>query len=449
MTKTMASWSTHPVGRRARSAGRAVALFAGVGLAALPAPAAAATAQRMESIAPAGIDSFYRARAGQPLWLAPGNADAVNALIALFDSAPLDGIDPAPLNLKQLKKALRSADGNSAAAMRAETMLSDAFVRYVRALRSVDPATAGWQINDPELNPRAPSAIAILDAAAAAPSLATYIERMGFMHASYAGLREALAGAEQRGNLHEIAVLRANLLRTRVLPGSDVHRYILVNTAAQRLYMVEDGKVVDWMKVVVGKPAQQTPMMAAMIRYTAVNPYWNVPSDLAAERIAPNVVKQGPSYLASKGYRVLSDWRDDATRIDPTTIDWQKVASGEVQLRMRQDPGPDNAMGRMKFMFPNPAGVYLHDTPNKELLGEDTRLFSGGCVRLEAAPRLAEWLYGHALKWQGAKPEQTFDLAQPVPVYLAYLTAVPQSGAVVYFDDVYKRDRTALALASR
>ena len=176
---------------------------------------------------------------------------------------------------------------------------------------------------------------------------------------------------------------------------------MLVNTAAQRLYMYEDGRIVDGMRVVVGKAHQPTPMMAATIKFTALNPYWQVPSDLAAERVAPNVVKEGLGYLERNGYVLLSDWGDQAQPVDPSMVDWEAVAAGKILVRLRQNPGPGNAMGRMKFMFPNPQGIYLHDTPNKELLNEEARLFSGGCVRLEDAPRLAKWLYGRPLELEG------------------------------------------------
>jgi len=102
-------------------------------------------------------------------------------------------------------------------------------------------------------------------------------------------------------------------------------------------------------------------------------------------------------------------------------------------------------MGRMKFMFPNPQGVYLHDTPDRELLNEAARLFSGGCVRLEDAPRLAKWLYGESLEIRTTAPEQPINLDRPVPVYLAYLTAVPSNGQLVFYDDIYGKDRSELA----
>ena len=185
--------------------------------------------------------------------------------------------------------------------------------------------------------------------------------------------------------------------------------------------------------------------MAATIKFTALNPYWQVPADLAAERVAPGVVKEGLGFLKQHGYVLLSDWGDEAVPIDPSTVDWEAVAAGKVLVRLRQNPGPNNAMGRMKFMFPNPQGIYLHDTPNKELLNEDARLFSGGCVRLEDAQRLAKWIYGRPLTWKGARTEQPVELPKPMPVYLIYQTAVTTGDQVVFYDDIYGKDRSMLA----
>ncbi|HEX6218301.1 MAG TPA: L,D-transpeptidase family protein, partial [Sphingomicrobium sp.] len=124
---------------------------------------------------------------------------------------------------------------------------------------------------------------------------------------------------------------------------------------------------------------------------------------------------------------------------------WQAVADGRVEVRVRQLPGPGNSMGRMKFMFPNTEGIYLHDTPDKELLTEASRLFSGGCVRLEDAPRLARWMFGKPLNPKGARTEQKVPLPQPVPVYITYLTAVPSGSSIAYFDDIYGRDAARTA----
>jgi murein L,D-transpeptidase YcbB/YkuD len=440
------SRSPRPAGR-SRPAGFVLAALAATTAMLAPANAGAQAAPVSATSATgvAAIAQFYDARDGAPMWLDGGQQDAAFRLLDLLATSQVDGVDSRQFNLRALHRAVRRAAGDRNAAMRTDRMLSEAFVRYVSAVRAVGPSNE-WTIVDREAVPRAPQASALLRQAAAMGSLTSFIDTMPWMHENYAGLRRALIDAERTRDSLTASKLRLNLDRVRMLPAPGPQRYVMVNSAAQRLYMYENGKVVDWMRVVVGKPAQPTPMMAAMIRYTAVNPYWNLPSDLVAERIAPNVVKLGLPYLRDKGYVVLSDWSDQATRVDPSTIDWKAVLAGRTEIRMRQNPGPANAMGRMKFMFPNKAGVYLHDTPNKELLDEPGRLLSAGCVRLEDAPRLARWLYGRPLAvTKGMKPEQHVDLEQPVPVYLAYLTAVPSGDQAVFYDDIYGRDRARLA----
>ncbi len=186
---------------------------------------------------------------------------------------------------------------------------------------------------------------------------------------------------------------------------------MIVNAAQQRLYMYENGKPVDSMVVVVGKPKYPTPMITAFMRFASLNPYWYVPPDLAAERIAPNVVKRGLKYLDELGYQVAVRLGRQPDRSSiPRRSTGKAVADGKVEVRIRQLPGPHNSMGRMKFMFPNEAGVYLHDNPERELFTEASRLYSGGCVRLEDAARLGRWLFGYDLDWECAGTEQRVPL---------------------------------------
>ncbi|MCL6699754.1 L,D-transpeptidase family protein [Sphingomonas sp. NSE70-1] len=420
-----------PVGRHRRPAGFAV-IVASTLLFALPAQpvAAAVTAIQISEAS------------GGPQWISSEGERPAQLLIGLLQSSNLDGLDPQRFNTDKLKRAVAAAEnGGFAAADKANALLDAALVSYVTALRNAP--TGDWIINDRGAVPAPPTAEELLADAARAPSLETWLRAMPFMHPEYAELRRALAQADTVGNRQSADLIRINLQRVRLLPAGG--RYVMVNTAAQKLYMYEDGKVVDEMKVVVGKAHQPTPMMAATIKFTALNPYWQIPSDLAAERVAPHVVKQGLSYLADNGYVVLSDWGERAQPVDPSMIDWQAVADGKILVRLRQDPGPHNAMGRMKFMFPNPQGIYLHDTPNKELLNEDARLFSGGCVRLEDAPRLAQWIYGRPLEWRGAAVEQPVELPKPLPVYLIYQTAVASGDQVTFYQDIYGKDRSLLA----
>lgn len=389
------------------------------------------------------VADFYRERAGRPLWLS--SERAAEQLLTLIGSAELDGLDRKRYPVKKIAKALlEERRGDRRAVNRAERLLSEAFVNYARDLREV--SDLGIIYVDRELIPAPPSARSLLADAARAPSLQTYVETMGWMHPAYAQLRAALANQDYSKDAQR-RLLLLNLERARALPAGR-GRYVVVNAAAQRLYMYEGGQVVDSMKVVVGKPKYPTPMMAALIRFANLNPYWFVPPDLAVERIAPNVVKQGLKYLDRQGYEVVTDFVDNPTIVDPSIIDWNAVAEGRMNVLIRQKPGRYNAMGQMKFMFPNQQGIYLHDTPEKELLAEASRLFSGGCVRLEDAPRLGRWLFGTPLEPKGAAAEQRVDLPRPVPVYITYLTAVPDGSSIAYFDDIYGRDAARMAQLS-
>ncbi|HEX7877286.1 MAG TPA: L,D-transpeptidase family protein [Sphingobium sp.] len=232
-------------------------------------------------------------------------------------------------------------------------------------------------------------------------------------------------------------VLALNLDRARLLPGPWV-RHVVVDAASARLWYYSKGAEDGTMKVVAGAKESQTPMMAGMMRYATLKPYWNVPSDLVERRIAPKIL--GGASLTALNYEALSDWSASARKLDQSEIDWQSVADGRQQLRVRQLPGATNAMGKVKFMFPNDLGIYLHDTPSRDLLAKPERHFSNGCVRLEDAERLGRWLFGKDLAVEGDGPEQHVPLPQPAPVYLTYLTAVPTAQGVQFLPDYYGRD---------
>ncbi|MFL6830718.1 MAG: L,D-transpeptidase family protein [Sphingomicrobium sp.] len=396
------------------------------------------------------IAAFYRSRGGAPLWLAPRAGNAAQQLIAQLGTAQADNLNPRRYNLRRLAGAVAAArSGSPAAIQRAEVMLTEAFVTYARDLRH-DPGT-GIIYVDPELKPAPPSVQYLLGHAAAAPSLTEYVQQMGWMNPIYGKLRQALASRMYRSE-GERRLLAINLERARALP-SGSQRYVIVNAPAARLYMYENGQVVDSMRVVAGRPdaIAQTPMMNAFIRYVALNPYWNSPPDITARRLAPNVVARGRAYLNEKGYELVDQFGDNARVLNPMSVDWKAVVAGRVQVNLRQKPGPANSMGRMKFMFPNPEGIWLHDTPEKEKIEEAARLQSNGCVSLEDAPRFARWLFnGHPPRPSGARPEQKVNLPSPVPLYITYLTAVPSGSSIVYFPDLYGKDRaTMMRIASR
>ena len=248
-----------------------------------------------------------------------------------------------------------------------------------------------------------------------------------------------------RGAAYHERIIEANLQRARALPADMGQRFILVDTAAARLWMYEDGRPVDSMRVIVGRPGSQTPMLAAYVRHAVLNPYWNVPPDLVRSRIAPNALNIGPSYLRERGYEVLSGYDADAEPVDPTTIDWAAVVAGRQEVRVRQRPGPGNMMGEVKFMLSDDLGIYLHDTPDRNLFAGEDRRQSSGCIRLEDPQRLGRWLFGRTLVAQTDRPEIRVNLPEPVPVYVTYMTVEATPDGLVFRNDAYGLDRPVLA----
>lgn len=405
---------------------------------ATPAASFAGVGQAGQSVA-----DFYKARKDAPLWLSPGAGDAAQKLIALLKSASIDGLNSQKYWNPELEAELDRARAKDKRKdiERADLALSQAFVSYVDDLHQDPGVGITWV--DPQLRPTPPSPLAALLEAASAPSLSDYVANLSFMHPFYGELRQAIADHRYSDD-HQLEILQLNLKRARILPAGK-ERYVLVNAAQQRLFMYENGKPVDTMVVVVGKTKWPTPMLAAYIRFAALNPFWYVPPDLAGEDVGQFVVKQGLKYLDDYGYQVVSDWSRNPTIIDPKTIDWKGVVEGKVEVNIRQNPGPKNFMGRIKFMFPNQFGVYLHDNPRRELFKESTRYFSGGCVRLEDAWRLSRWLFHRELSWEGHGTEEPVMLDQPVPVFITYMTAVPDGQSIAYYDDAYGRDKAKLA----
>lgn len=254
--------------------------------------------------------------------------------------------------------------------------------------------------------------------------------------------------ALNRGPAYYQRLIAANLERARALPADFGPRYILVDAAAGRLWYFERDRPRLSMKVVVGRPDAQTPMMAGMIRHLIFNPYWNIPPDLVRTSVAPKVLSEGVSYADDLELRPAYDER--APLLDPANLDWRAVQRGQRTIWVRQRPGPKNGMGQVKMMLPNPLGIYLHDTPARELFAQEARAASAGCVRLEDAIDLAELLVGErqvARALRSGRPELRVDLKAPVPVYITYFTAMPTENGMTFRPDIYGRDGRRVANA--
>lgn len=382
---------------------------------------------------------FYAARGNRPVWFdARGSlSPAALRLAALLQTARVDGLNPRKLKAGRIVDALEelASDGSIEDRAKAELALSSGFVRYVQALRRAPRDAMIYESR--ALEPVVPTPAAALAALAAAPSVESHVASMGWMTPFYAPLRTALAAGTLSREQATVAAL--NLARLRAVPAVADGRWVLIDAASARLWMFEGPRPVGSMKVVVGKPETQTPQMAGFLRYAIVNPYWNIPDDMMPSRVTEKVLASGPGIVRANRYQLLTGWDADADIVDPRKVDWHAVAQGREAIRARQLPGPGNFMGAVKFMFPNPQGIYLHDTPERDLLARSARQFSNGCVRLDDAQKFGRWVLDRPLP-KSRDPETRVALPVVVPLYITYLTALPEQGRITFRPDVYGRD---------
>ena len=318
------------------------------------------------------------------------------------------------------------------------------------------PMTAGTTLKPAMDDPRVPALRARLRAekllgaagqgqhydAALAASVMNFQRRQGL----------SADGAVGRGTLAalnvpvaaRIATLRLNLERLRWIFRDFSPEFVVVNVAGFNAAYVKQGKTLWLGRAIVGKPFRQTPLFKAQITYLEFNPTWTVPPTILREDMLPKI-RTNRHYLQQKNLEVI----DGAGRvIDPARVDWQRFT-----YTLRQKPGPTNALGQVKFIFPNQHSVYLHDTPARELFAQSERAFSSGCIRVEHAMDLAEILLQDPLKWNRATLAAVVaegrttrvNLPRKVPVMLLYLTAFPApDGAIQFRHDLYARDPAPL-----
>jgi murein L,D-transpeptidase YcbB/YkuD len=264
---------------------------------------------------------------------------------------------------------------------------------------------------------------------------------------------DGIVGAATRDALNvpvemRIQQLRLNMERWRWLPQNLGARYIVVNIAGFELRVMEQGQEVMQMRVVTGQPYRQTPVFSDEISYLVLNPYWHVPHSIAVKDKLP-LIKQNPNYLAQQNMTLFRGWGADAKVVNPATVDWSTVTASNFPYRLRQDPGRQNALGRVKFMFPNKYNVYLHDTPSRSLFARAARSFSSGCIRLERPMDLTRYLLADQPEWTEARIQQVLStnversvtLKQTMPVHLQYWTAWADPDGTIHFrSDIYARD---------
>jgi murein L,D-transpeptidase YcbB/YkuD len=242
--------------------------------------------------------------------------------------------------------------------------------------------------------------------------------------------------------------MELNLERLRWILGGLEERFIVVNIANFQLDVIENDKSVLSIKVVVGKPYLKTPVFTAKMTHIVINPVWNIPDSIARKEILKKI-KKDPQYLSDQNIKVFKGWEPQEQPIDPKDIDWSKVSEKALPYRFRQEPGPLNPLGNLKFMLPNEFDVYLHDTPSKGLFSRSTRSFSHGCIRIEKPLELAEYLFRDDPGWSQKElsaaiekgAEQIITIPHPMNVHFLYLTTwVDDKGVVQFRNDTYGRD---------
>ena len=246
----------------------------------------------------------------------------------------------------------------------------------------------------------------------------------------------------------KIEQIRVNLERARWVFQKEPSDYVAVDIAGFRAYHFE-GINPNWSsKVQVGKPFRKTPVFKSKIKYIVFNPTWTVPPTILEEDILPRI-KKNPGYLSKMKISVID--RNGLT-VDPSSVNWSKY-SKNVPYTLRQEPGPHNALGRMKFIFPNKHFIYLHDTPSRSLYGRKDRAFSSGCIRVEKNIELAEILLNDPENWNRKRIQELLDtnktqrvnLSKPKPVMLLYLTIwFDENDNFIFMRDVYERDPAVL-----
>jgi len=236
-----------------------------------------------------------------------------------------------------------------------------------------------------------------------------------------------------------------NMERIRWVPAEPPAEYLLVNIPAFKLYAYDSNKL-DWScNVVVGKPGTNTVIFSNEMRYIVFSPYWNVPPGILVHEVLP-AMKRNAGYLAHQNMEVVTG---SGSPVNTGSLNWAKYSGANFPYIIRQKPGGKNALGKVKFLFPNEYNIYLHDTPSKGLFGESKRTFSHGCIRVSEPQRLAEWLLRKDSAWtqqkivaaMNAGKEKFITLKEKVPVYIGYFTAfVDSDGRLNFRDDVYGHD---------
>jgi len=384
---------------------------------------------------------FYKRIGYSGIWTSRnGLNDHGRELVEVLNNAWLDGLEPLDY-MGGFPSEPGKLSGDQLVG--AELFLSDAAVRFARDLYAGRTTPA---VSEPDIviSRKKLDTIALL-ASYNKHGPETILLQLRPQHVQYDGLRKALIKTSDPLLQRKIIV---NMERWRWLPRRLGDTHVFVNTAAFLMYTRSGGKDVDRRRVIVGKKYHKTPIFTDNIQYSEFNPTWTVTPSIAGNEMLPQLRKD-PNYLAQKGYDLYASWKADAPRMNATQIDWQSVSGKRFPYRIVQPAGPKNALGQVKFLFPNKFNVYLHDTANRSLFSQADRALSHGCIRVQDPMEFAKLLYrldnNPALSKLDAivtsKKTKGVRFQKPIPVHLTYFTTWVKDGKVQTFNDIYGRDR--------
>ncbi len=259
----------------------------------------------------------------------------------------------------------------------------------------------------------------------------------------------SMLNASLQSRIDQIAL---NMERLRWLPEEIGSHYVWVNIPEYEVKIINNGKEDLRMKVIVGERMNATPIFSDTMEFLVFSPTWTVPKSISTEEMLPKI-KEDEDYFEDKNLLLYESWSSGAKEIDPDDVNWKKIDKEDFEFKIVEKPGKDNALGSVKFMFPNSEAIYLHDTPTDHLFEETERGFSHGCIRVEKPKELAEYLLeeNDDEKWDIEKISEYMELDTPttvtlkkkLPVHIVYHSAWVDEEATIHFrKDIYSHDRT-------
>jgi murein L,D-transpeptidase YcbB/YkuD len=395
--------------------------------------------------------TFYESREFMPAWVDGDRpTPQMKDLIQQLHYAEKHGLNPQDYGLAQLEQTFEQSDKKFDGTRFDVAQVPELDARFTYAYLHYAADLLAWGAQPRQvfvnwlMEPKREDLASRLSNAIAAGKVRDSLEQLAPTHPQYRGLQAALARESANPDGHA-DVLRMNLERWRWLPRDLGDRYVLVNVPAYQLQVMEGEKPVLAMRVIVGKADTPTPLFSDEMTYVIFSPYWSIPESILRAETLPRIARD-PDYLRRNNLEVVGT---SGEAVDASAVDWSDQDAVK-HVRLRQAPGPENALGLVKFIFPNHFNVYLHDTPGDRLFFRDDRALSHGCIRVENPVALAEYVLSEQPQWDerrilaamNAGKEQTAMLKQKLPVHIGYWTAwVEPDGSVSYTKDPYGIDR--------